>query len=212
MLQQPALTQLMEVGNGDTSNIGDRILAFSFTWKLIPTNWVCPLVPSAIHSLKSSNGGKKDVEAGVVPSSSATMASVPVSLEVAVITSRACWLTTSEVGGPPQLQLPVLPVTQPRAYCEIQPVTTAKMDTEHQNFSDSASVLKHLLRCHICFINTFTSSASVLTGRKKAESGRGAKLRQQLREVADQINSLGASTVNDSMDFVSSQGNKADGQ
>lgn len=101
MLQQPALTQLMEVGNGDTSHIGDRILAFNFTWKLIPTNWVCPLVPSAIHSLKSSNGGKKDVEAGVMPSSSATMASVPVSLGVAVSHPERAGLPPQKLEGHP---------------------------------------------------------------------------------------------------------------
>lgn len=178
LLQQPALTQLMEVGNGDTSHIGDRILAFNFTWKLIPTNWLCSLVASATHSLKSSNGGKKGCKSW---SNAKLFCNHGFCTRISgsgCITSTACWLTTSEVRGPLQLQFSVLPVTQPCAYCEIHTVTTAKMDTEHQNLSDSASVLNYLLRCHIYFMD-FTSSASVLTGRKKAESGRDAKLRQQ---------------------------------
>lgn len=64
--------------------IGYRSLAFNFTWKLVPAYQVCSLGASAICSLKSSNGGKKDVEAGVMLSSSVTMASVSVSLEVTI--------------------------------------------------------------------------------------------------------------------------------
>lgn len=95
------------------------------------------------------------------------------------ITSRVRWLITSEVRGLPQFQFPLLPVSQLHANCEIQTVTTAKMDIEYKIFSDSASALNYLLRCHIRFIKTSTCSASVLMGRKKDESCRCAKLRQQ---------------------------------
>lgn len=136
---------------------------------------VWPCGASATCSLRSSNRGEKDVEAGATLSNSVATASVSGSRS-GCITSRVHGFTTLEVSGLPQFQFPVWPITQSRAKCEMQTVTRAEMDAEHQNISDSASAL----RCHIHFIKTSASFANCVNGGGgKAESWKCAKLRQQ---------------------------------
>lgn len=133
-------------------------------------------------------GEKKDVEAGITLSSSTS-----VSLEVAVSHTKC-------VG-----RLSTIPIAAccSSMCCEIQTVTTAQMDTEHQRLCDSVSAHNHLHRCHVHFTKTSTCSASVLMGREKSRVSQTCRA-QTIKQVTHQRNSPGAFTVKDGTNVVPS--------
>lgn len=91
LLQQP-LPQLMQVGNTNVSSY--QLQKSCLEFYLEAAYWACPCGASATCSLRSSNRGKKDVEAGGMLSSFAAMASVSV--------SRSGCITSWVHGLPPQ--------------------------------------------------------------------------------------------------------------
>lgn len=120
---------------------------------------------------------------------------ITVSLQVAVS-------HTKRVGQSPQ-RSEGCPTTIPIAACcssmccDIQTVTTAKMDTKHWRLCDSVSALNHLHRCHIHFITTSSCSASVLRGREKSWVLQMCRAETTIKQVTDQRNSPGVFTVED---------------
>lgn len=133
-------------------------------------------------------GGKKDVEAGITLSSSTS-----VSLEVAVSHAKCA-------GRPWQKAAHAIPIAAccSSICCEIQTVTTAKMDAPD---CDSVSTHNHLHRCQVHFIRTSACSASVLMGREKRRVLQMCRA-QTINQVTDQRNSPGAFSVKDGTNEV----------